>query len=95
MSPLLLLFSQSEMLFLDLMCEWCADVAIKVPQIDAVLLTAADYSGIIGGAEHHPLDRVGVTDKRLKEVWHGLVGLIVPDLQHGVLAAGQEVPGVL
>jgi hypothetical protein len=37
------LLTKSEVLLLNLMSEGSSDVTIEVPEIDTVLLTAADY----------------------------------------------------
>ena len=80
--------SQSEVLLFDLMSELCPDVPIKVPQVDTVLFSAADNGGVVSGAEHGTLHRVGVPDESLEVIWGGLGSFVVPYLKHRVLTSG-------
>jgi hypothetical protein len=79
--------SQSEILLFNLMSKLCADVTVKVPQVDSVLFSTANNGGVVCGAEHGTLDWVSVPDESLEVIWGGLGCFVVPHLKHRVLTS--------
>jgi hypothetical protein len=70
-------------------------VSVKAPNVDAVLLSAADDSVVIDRAEHNGFQWVSMTDKCLEIKRNILLSFIVPDFNHAVFSSGQHVSTVV
>ena len=76
---------------LGLVCELSAYIAIEAPQIDAVFVPARHHGGVVTRTKHDGSKGIRVTNEGLEVVWEGLLRLVIPDLEHRVLAASHHV----
>lgn len=70
-------------------------IAVELPNVDTVTLTDTDDLRIVPWVKHDVIDWVCVADEALEVVRDSLLSLIVPDLNHTVLATGQKVPRIV
>lgn len=66
-------------------------LAVEVPDVDAVMLAHRDDLRVVLRVEENVVDLIGVSDEALEEVRVRLLSFVVPDFDHVVLTARQEV----
>jgi hypothetical protein len=67
------------------------DVAVEVPDEDAVVLTDSDDLAVVVRVEDDIIDLIGVSNEALEIAGVVLLSFVVPDLDHAVLSSGKEV----
>lgn len=71
------------------------DIAMELPDVDAVILGRRDNHAVIERIEHGFHQWVRVSNECLEEVGHSLLCIIVPHLQEVVLTTSEHVTSVL
>ena len=66
-------------------------VTVEVPDIDTIALTDTDDLVVVSWIEDDCCEWISVTDEALEEERYGLLGVIIPNLDHTVLTSRQHV----
>lgn len=69
-------------------------VTVEVPDIDTIALTDTDDLVVVSWIEDDCCEWISVTDEALEEEWNGLLGVVIPNLDHTVLTSCQHVPRI-
>ena len=69
-----------------------SDISKEFPYVDAIALANADDLRVVSWIEYDGLQWISMPNEALEKVWRCLLGFVVPDLDHVVLAAGEHVP---
>lgn len=93
-----LFFDRRETLHV-LSSEWwnlvlCLDFTVEIPDEDAVSLADTDDLVVVSGVEDDGAQGICVSDEALEEEWHGLLSLVIPDLEHVIFTTGEHVVGI-
>ena len=67
------------------------NVTIEVPDEDSIVLAHTNNLAVVFRVEEYFINRICVSNEALEIVWCGVLSLVVPDFDHVVFAAGEEV----